>query len=71
MVVKEMRGLGALFYGFGAGLGWFLAIVLMAGIRQRLQRSPIPEALEGPGITLIITGIMAMAFVIFTGMVRM
>lgn len=71
MVVKEMRGLDALLFGFGAGLGWFIAIVLMAGIRHRLQRSPIPAALEGPGITLIVTGIMAMAFVIFTGMIRM
>jgi Na+-transporting NADH:ubiquinone oxidoreductase subunit E len=57
-------------YGFGSGLGWFVAIMLMAGIRQRLKNAPIPPALEGAGITLIITGIMAMAFVIFQGMIR-
>ena len=57
-------------YGFGSGLGWFVAIMLMAGIRRRLENARIPPALEGAGITLIITGIMAMAFVIFQGMVK-
>ena len=57
-------------YGFGSGLGWFVAIMLMAGIRRRLKNARIPPALEGAGITLIITGIMAMAFVIFQGMVK-
>ena len=58
-------------YGFGAGAGWFVAIMLMAGIRQRLKKANIPAGLEGPGITLIITGIMAMAFVIFQGMIKL
>ena len=60
----------ALLYGFGCGLGWFLAIILMAGIRVRLAKSPIPAGLEGPGITLIVAGIMAMAFTVFAGMIK-
>jgi len=60
-----------LVYGFGSGFGWFVAILLMAGIRHRLRRAKVPPALEGAGITLIITGIMAMAFVIFQGMVKL
>ncbi len=71
MVNKQMHGLDALVYGFGSGGGWMIAIVLMAGIRTRLTRARIPEALEGPGITLIIAGIMAMAFIIFQGMIKL
>lgn len=64
-------GLGqVLMFGFGSGAGWFLAIVIMAGIRHRLKKSKIPASLEGPGVTLIITGIMAMAFTIFQGMIK-
>jgi len=70
MVNKDMLGFRSVLYGFGAGLGWCIAILLMAGIRQRLAKSNIPAGLEGPGITLIITGIMAMAFVIFQGMIQ-
>jgi Na+-transporting NADH:ubiquinone oxidoreductase subunit E len=60
-----------LVYGFGTGLGWFVAMMLMAGVRHRLRRAKIPPALEGPGITLIITGIMAMAFTVFQGMIKL
>ena len=66
------RGFGAwevLTYGFGAGLGWFVAIMLMAGIRHRLKDADVPAGLQGAGIALIIAGIMAMAFVIFQGMI--
>lgn len=71
MINKDLRPMNATIYGFGAGLGWMLAIILMAGIRQRLAKSPIPAGLEGPGITLIITGIMALAFTIFQGMIKL
>lgn len=56
-------------YALGSGLGYLLAISLMAGIRQRLEHADIPEPLKGIGITMIITGIMAMIFMGFTGMV--
>ena len=68
------RGFGTLevlVYGFGTGAGWFVAILLLAGIRWRLSSARIPAALAGPGITLIITGIMAMAFVVFQGMIQL
>jgi Na+-transporting NADH:ubiquinone oxidoreductase subunit E len=73
MVNKLGPGFGAAHaatYGFGAGLGWFIAICLLAGIRQKLARARIPAGLEGPGITLIITGIMALAFIGFSGMIK-
>ena len=54
-------------YGLGSGLGWALAIVMMAAIRERLQYSNIPAALKGPGIAFIITGLMGIAFMIFSG----
>jgi Na+-transporting NADH:ubiquinone oxidoreductase subunit E len=57
-------------FGFGSGLGWLLAIVLMAGIRQRLKTDKIPAGLQGAGITLIIAGIIALGFVGFSGMVK-
>ena len=56
---------------FGGGIGWTLAIVALGGIRERLKRSPIPKALEGPGIALIITGLMALSFTAFSGMIQM
>ena len=52
-------------YALGSGLGWLLAICLMAGIRQRLEHADIPRPLRGLGITLIITGLMAIAFLSF------
>ena len=71
MVNKQFRGLDALMFGFGSGLGWMIAIVLMAGIRERLKTAKIPRGLEGPGITLIVAGIMALAFIIFQGMIKL
>jgi Na+-transporting NADH:ubiquinone oxidoreductase subunit E len=70
MVNKEMKGPMSLGYGFGVGLGWMIAIVLMAGIRQKLAKAKIPAGLEGPGITLIIAGIMALAFIGFAGVIQ-
>ena len=54
-------------YGLGSGIGWWLAIVMMAAIRERLSYSHIPAALKGPGIAFIITGLMGIAFMIFSG----
>ncbi|MBT3286509.1 MAG: NADH:ubiquinone reductase (Na(+)-transporting) subunit E [Victivallales bacterium] len=61
----------SLVFGFGSGVGWMLAIVLMAGIRSKIKEDKVPEGLRGAGITLIVTGIIALAFVGFSGMVKM
>lgn len=67
MVIRDYSFIVTIGYGFGSGLGWMLAILAMAGIRQRLASSRIPQGLQGPGITLIIAGLMALAFIGFTG----
>ncbi|MFI3316837.1 MAG: NADH:ubiquinone reductase (Na(+)-transporting) subunit E [Rikenellaceae bacterium] len=59
--------LDSLVYGLGSGIGWALAIVMMAAIREKTQYSHIPAALKGPGIAFIITGLMGIAFMMFSG----
>lgn len=54
-------------YGFGSGIGWLLAIIGMAAIRERLSYSDIPKPLRGLGITFIITALMGIAFMSFSG----
>ncbi len=54
-------------YGFGTGVGWALALVLLAGIREKLKYSDVPDGLQGLGVTFITTGLMAMAFMSFSG----
>lgn len=54
-------------FGIGSGIGWALAIVAMAAIRKKLEYSNIPRSLRGLGITMIITGLMAMSFMCFAG----
>jgi len=54
-------------YGVGSGVGWALAIIALAGIRERLMYSNPPPALRGLGMTFIVTGLMALAFMAFTG----
>ena len=54
-------------FALGSGIGWFLAIVAIAAIREKLRYSHIPPALKGVGITFIITGLMGMAFMSFMG----
>ena len=67
MVIRDYGFIVTVAYGFGSGLGWLLAILAMAGIRQRLANDRIPAGLQGPGITLIIAGLMALAFIGFAG----
>ena len=55
-------------YGLGSGIGWMLAIVGMAAIREKLAYSDIPKPLKGLGSTIIITGLMGMAFMCFSGL---
>ena len=58
----------ALNYGFSSGIGWFLAIVAIAAIREKIRYSNVPAPLRGLGITFIITGLMAIGFMSFGGM---
>jgi Na+-transporting NADH:ubiquinone oxidoreductase subunit E len=57
----------ALTYGFGSGIGWFLAILGIAAIREKIAYSNVPAPLKGLGITFIITGLMALGFMSFMG----
>ena len=70
MVIRDYSFIVTIGYGLGSGIGWFLAIIAMAGIRQRLANDRIPSGLQGPGITLIIAGLMALAFIGFTGVLQ-
>ena len=70
MIIREYSFLSSVAYGAGGGIGWTLAIVAMGGIRQKLANAKIPKPLEGPGITLIIAGLMALAFMGFSGMIQ-
>ena len=57
----------AVVFGFGSGIGWFLAIVGIAAIREKIRYSHVPAPLRGLGITFIITGLMGIAFMSFIG----
>jgi len=70
LVIRGYTLLQSLAFGAGGGLGWAMAIVAMAGIRERLKESAIPAPLRGPGIALIIAGLMAMGFTGFSGMIQ-
>ena len=67
MVERALNFSESVVFGFGSGTGWALAIMALAGIREKLKYSDIPEGLRGLGITFIITGLMAMAFMSFGG----
>ncbi len=54
-------------FSLGSGIGWAIAIILIAGIREKIRYSKIPDALKGLGITFIITGLMGLAFMSFSG----
>ncbi len=69
MVIREYTLLQSLAFGIGSGLGWTLAIVALAAIRQKIKNAPIPKGLQGAGVTLIITGLMALAFIGLSGVV--
>jgi Na+-transporting NADH:ubiquinone oxidoreductase subunit E len=71
MIVREYTFVQSVAFGFGGGVGWTLAIVALGGIRERIKKAPIPKALEGPGMALIITGLMSLSFMAFSGMIQM
>ena len=60
--------LDAFMYALGSGIGWFLAIVCLAGIREKMEYNDVPKPLQGLGITFITVGLMAMAFMCFSGL---
>lgn len=69
MQSREIPTFGlAVTYGFSSGLGWFLAILAIAAIREKIRYSKVPAPLRGLGITFIITGLMAIGFMSFGGM---
>lgn len=67
MVERDYTLAESVTYGVSSGLGWALAIACLAGIREKLKYSDIPEGLKGLGITFITVGLMAMAFMAFGG----
>lgn len=71
MVLRNYSLIQSVTFGFGAGLGWTLAIVLMAGLREKMGYSNVPVALQGTGIVMLITGVIAMTFMGFAGMMNM
>ena len=71
-LIQAMREYGfieSIAFGFGAGVGFTLAIVIMAGIREQLEVADIPRPFRGAAITLIVAGVLALAFMGFTGLV--
>ncbi|MEW9809691.1 MAG: NADH:ubiquinone reductase (Na(+)-transporting) subunit E [Candidatus Symbiodolus clandestinus] len=67
MVQRNYQFKESIIYGLGAGLGWLLAIIALAAIREKLQYADVPKGLRGLPITFITAGLMAMAFMCFSG----
>lgn len=69
MVIRQYSFINSFFYGIGSGLGWLLAITLLASIKQKISKNILPKGIEGAAISLIISGIMAIAFMGFSGLI--
>jgi Na+-transporting NADH:ubiquinone oxidoreductase subunit E len=69
MIIREYSFLQSVGFGLGAGIGWAVAIVLLAGLRQKMRYSNVPEPFQGVAIAMVVTGVLAMAFMGFAGMV--
>ncbi|MBA5763321.1 NADH:ubiquinone reductase (Na(+)-transporting) subunit E [Vibrio sp. 404] len=67
MVQRDYNFVESVVYGFGSGVGWMLAIVALAGIREKMKYSDVPPGLRGLGITFITVGLMALGFMSFSG----
>ncbi|GMM90032.1 NADH:ubiquinone reductase (Na(+)-transporting) subunit E [Vibrio fortis] len=67
MVTRDYNFAESVVYGFGSGVGWMLAIVALAGIREKMKYSDVPPGLRGLGITFISVGLMALGFMSFSG----
>ncbi|MCJ7593348.1 MAG: NADH:ubiquinone reductase (Na(+)-transporting) subunit E [Desulfobacterales bacterium] len=71
LIIRKYTLIQSLAYGAGSGIGWMVAIIAVGAIREKVQKSAkLPRGLEGPALTLIITGIMALAFMAFSGMIQ-
>jgi Na+-transporting NADH:ubiquinone oxidoreductase subunit E len=67
MVERDYNFGESVVYGFGSGIGWAIAIIALAGIREKMKYSNVPDGLRGLGITFIIAGLMAISFMLFSG----
>lgn len=67
MVERDYNLTESVVFGFGSGVGWALAITALAGIREKMKYSDVPDGLRGLGITFIVVGLMALGFMSFTG----
>ncbi len=67
MVQRDYSFSESVVYGVGSGLGWAIAIAALAGIRERLKYSDIPDGLQGLGITFVVVGLMSLGFMAFSG----
>ena len=67
MVERDYNFSESVTYGVGSGVGWALAIVAMAGVREKLKYSDIPAGLQGLGVAFITAGLMALGFMAFSG----
>ena len=72
LIIRKYTLIQSLAYGAGSGIGWLVAIIAVGAIREKIEKNVnLPKGLKGPGITLIITGLMALAFMAFSGMIQM
>ena len=71
LIIREYNLLQSMAYGAGSGIGWMLAIIAVGAIREKIQKTAkLPRGLEGPAITLLITGLMSLGFIAFSGMIQ-
>jgi len=72
LIIRKYTLIQSLTYGAGSGIGWLVAIIAVGAIREKIEKNVnLPKGLKGPGITLFITGLMALAFMAFSGMIQM
>lgn len=67
MMERDYKVIDSTVYGLGSGVGWALAIIALAAIREKMHYSDVPKPLRGLGITFIVTGLMAIGFMLFGG----
>ena len=67
MVQRDYNFVESAAYGFGVGVGWALALVTLAGLREKMKYSEVPDGLQGLGITFVTTGLMSLAFMAMAG----